>query len=445
MLPKLSANAPLLQRGTPVNELDQLVSRLQPSWIALRRDLHSFPEVGFTEFRTAACIASRLRNLGYDVRVGSELFDAEALVGMPPAEIIETARRRAIEGGADPSLVARMEGGFTGVVAELRRGAGPVVAMRFDIDALPITEPETASHFPSSLGFASRNRGLMHACGHDGHASIGIALAELAIEAQLPRAGTLRLIFQPAEEGGRGARPMAQAGIVDDADLFLALHIGCDLPSGQIATAATQMMFSTKWDATIHGRAAHAAGNPEAGQNALLAAAQAVTSLHALPRHGQFATHVNVGRIEAGTARNVVADRATMEIELRGDSQAAMDFMEQRGRIVLEAAAMAQGCTLDVVSRGVTIGERSSEAAKLVVGKAAALVVGEQSVLNEWPLGGGDDAAYFMKRVLDRGGEAAYFIVGSDLVAGHHATTFDFQERDIAIGARVLANVLAAA
>ena len=147
----------------------------------------------------------------------------------------------------------------------------------------------------------------MHACGRDGHATIGLGLAEMAAREPRNWSGTLRLVFQPAEEGGRGAWPTC-AGVVDDVDLFLALHLGCDLSSRKVAVSASDMMFSAKWDVHFEGRSAHASGNPEEGRNALLAAARATTLLYALPRHGRFATQVNVGRLNAGSARNIIAN-----------------------------------------------------------------------------------------------------------------------------------------
>lgn len=409
--------------------------------IAFRRDLHNHPELGFTEYRTQARIAERLEALGFAIRLGAEAMVRDAMIGVPPAAVLAAARGDAVAHGAQACYVDRMADGMTGLVAELRRGEGPVVAMRFDVDALPLAELTDASHLPNRLGFASHRAGAMHACGHDGHATIGIGLAELAARDLDGWQGTLRLLFQPAEEGGRGARPMVEAGVVDDADMFFALHLGCDLASGRIAASASEMMFSAKWDLHFEGVAAHAAGNPENGRNALLAAAQATIGLHALPRHGRFLTHVNVGRLEAGSARNVVPRSAVMEVELRGGEEEALQHMESRGRAVIEAAALAQGCKLTVREMGRTIGASSSPGAARLVRETARSLGGIDDI-DAWPLGGGDDAAFFMRRVQERGGEAAYLILGSDLAAGHHATNFDFNESDIGVGVRLMHGLL---
>lgn len=423
-------------------DLDAFIDSRADAWRALRRDLHGFPELGFGEYRTAAVLAGRLAALGYEIRLGAEVMRKDAMIGLPSRETVEAARRRALDDGADPHHVARMGHGQTGLVAELRRGAGPVVAMRFDIDALPIAEARTPDHLPHREGFASRFPDVMHACGHDGHATIGIGVAEAAASAHTQWRGTLRLIFQPAEEGGRGARPMVEAGVVDDADWFFALHLGCDLPSGSIGCEASQMMFSAKWDVTIGGLAAHAAANPENGRNALLAAAQAVVALHALPRHGLHATHVNVGRLEGGTARNVIAHEAGMQLELRSDHEDALEHLCSSARTLVSGIAAAHGCTAQIAEMGLTVGATASKAAARLVGEAARGLPGVANVLPDWPLGGGDDAAFFMRRVQERGGQAAYLILGSTLTAGHHAVNFDFDEADIATGVRLMTRLL---
>jgi aminobenzoyl-glutamate utilization protein A len=411
-------------------------------WTALRRDLHNYPEVGFTEFRTASLIAARLRRTGYRVRLGPSVMTASQRMGVPSAAEIDQARQQALACGSDPALVEAMGDGLTGVVAEMQRGEGPVIALRFDMDALPIEESSLPSHLPRRMGFASKRPGYMHACGHDGHATIGLVVAELAASAEARWRGTLRLIFQPAEEGGRGAWPMVDAGVVDDADWFFAFHIGCDLPSGKVASRATNMMFSSKWDSEFRGVSAHAAGNPELGRNALLAAAQAAIGLHALPRHGTHATHVNVGTLHAGSARNAVADLATLQLELRANAEAALVGLEDRARQILEGSAMAQGCSASIVAQGRTIGEETTPLAAMAVADAARSVSRAIELVESWPIGGGDDAAFFMKRVKERGGEAAYFIVGSNLSAGHHHPEFDFVEDDMGVAVEMLLKIV---
>ena len=419
------------------------------SVVALRRDLHTFPELGFLEYRTAALTADRLQRLGYAVKAGPEVMRADAMAGAPSASAVAAAQRDALAAGAPPEWVARMPGGQTGVVAELIRGVGPVLAFRFDMDALPVTETAAASHRPNRDGYRTQREGLMHACGHDGHTAIGLALAERLANPASGWQGTLRLIFQPAEEGGRGAKPMVAAGVVDDVDYFFAGHLGCKLPTGQLAAAATGFLYSRKIDVTFHGQAAHAAMGPQEGRNALLAAATAALGLHAISRHADEVTHVNVGKLVAGTGRNIIADTAEMWIEVRGESDASLDYMAGRAMQVLQGAALMQGVTVETTLMGETVGAVASPAAAAIVAAAGAQVAGISRVVPEWSIGGGDDATFMVRRVQERGGIAAYFILGSDLPAVHHAIDFDIDEASLDHGVqlfeRIAARVLGAA
>ena len=404
--------------------------------VALRRDMHRFPETGFLEYRTASRAAARLQALGFTVKAGPEVMRAEAMLGAPSAAATEDARRQAVLDGGVPGWIDRMPGGQTGVVAELGRGNGPVLAFRFDMDALPVNETGLGGHAPNAAGFRSVRPGSMHACGHDGHVAIGLAVAERLANAAAGWRGTLRLIFQPAEEGGRGAWPMAAAGVVDDVDHLFVAHLGCLLPSGQVAAEATGFLFSNKIDAVFSGVAAHAAMGPEEGRNALLAGATAALNLYAISRHAQGATRVNVGQMSAGSGRNIIADRCEMKLEVRGATADTLAFMDRRAREVLEGAATMHGVTLETRVVGRSAGIVQSPGAVAAVAAAAAALPGI-TVVPAWPIGGGDDATFLMQRVIDRGGEAAYFLIGSDLPAVHHAVDFDIDEASLDTGVRI--------
>ena len=405
--------------------------------VALRRDLHRHPEPGFLEYRTAALAAARLSSLGYAVKAGPEVMAQEAMMLPPPEADVAAAQAYAVAHGADPAWIARMPHGMTGLVAELRRGDGPVVAFRFDMDALPVTETDGAGHAPNASGHRSERPGLMHACGHDGHTAIGLVVAARLADPAARWAGTLRLVFQPAEEGGRGAWPMVQSGALDDVDQFYAGHLGCMLPSGEIAAEATGFLFSTKLDATFTGIAAHAAMGPEQGRNALLAGATAAIGLHGITRHGSAHTLVNVGRMVAGTGRNIVPNACTMQLEVRGATAAALTHMEGRARAVLEGAALMHDVTHTVAVVGRTAGIVQSPEAKRIVAETASSLPGTKAVRDGWSIGGGDDATFMMQRVQDRGGIAAYFLIGSDIAAVHHAHDFDIDEASLAHGVQL--------
>jgi len=267
----------------------------------------------------------------------------------------------------------------------------------------------------------------MHACGHDGHTAIGLAVAERLAHVKSQWTGTLRFIFQPAEEGGRGAQPIVASGLLDDVDVFLAAHLGCQLPSGQIALAADGFLWAEKWNVTFTGTAAHAAMCPEEGRNALLAASLAVPGLYALPRDGQSDTRINVGLFQAGRTRNVIADHAYLELELRASAQQGLQRLTEGARRMLEGAALSQGVHVDIDVYGTAISAQSDDA---IMKRLEAAVHKTQAgtVVRNWPIGGGDDATFMMQRVQERGGHAGYCLIGADIAAPHHASLFDFDE-----------------
>jgi aminobenzoyl-glutamate utilization protein A len=417
----------------PLRALGELAESLLPALTAIRRDLHRHPEPGWLEFRTTGVVARHLRTLGYGVRVGAECLRVEDARGVPAAEIVADHRHGA---GETAEL-----GVVSGVVAELDRGPGPTLALRFDMDATQVTESGASDHRPASEGFASGRDGVMHACGHDGHVAIGLGVADLLTRTPDWR-GRLRLIFQPAEEGGRGAWPMVTAGVVDDVDVFAALHIADEaLAPGEIALSATGFLASVKLDVEFRGVAAHAAGAPERGRNALLAAAQAALALHALPRHGHGATFVNAGVLRAGTGRNVVADRALLQCEVRGGSDAICRSLDAAARRVVAGAAAMQGVEVDVRVVGETIGGHSDPELVARLGAVARALPTTTRIRESHPLGGGEDATFFMRRVQERGGQALYFLLGGGSPSGHHSSTFDFDERALAHGAALLAGL----
>jgi aminobenzoyl-glutamate utilization protein A len=317
--------------------------------VETRRDLHRHPELGLTEFRTASLVAERLDKLGLDLKLGREAMDSGSRVGVPSEAVLDEAYARAAAEGAPAAYLPAFAGGHTAVVGTLR-GAhpGPVVALRVDMDALPILEDDTQAHRPAREGYISAHRGVMHACAHDGHTAIGLAVAEVLAACRAELHGTVKFIFQPGEEGGRGALPMVQAGVVDDVDKFIAIHLGTGVPSGQFRTQVYGHLASAKLDVTFRGQAAHAGSHPEEGRNALLAGATAVLGLYGISRHREGRTRVNVGTMRGGSGRNVIADEAFLQIEVRGDNAEITDYMLGRAQEVLRGAALGQGVEVDI-------------------------------------------------------------------------------------------------
>lgn len=223
-----------------------------------RRDFHRFPEMAWYEMRTSAIIAKTLTELGYEVLTGRQVCLESARIGVPSEEELEAhASQVLMQGAPEAYLTEDMKQGFTGVIGILRCGEGPVVALRFDIDALGLIEAETEDHRPFREGFASRNVGVMHACGHDAHGAIGLGTAEVLMKLRSHLHGTIKLIFQPGEEGVKGARAIVAHGHLDDVDYFLGTHVaptkGPD--DGDVTPGTWGSLATSKYDAHFSGAA----------------------------------------------------------------------------------------------------------------------------------------------------------------------------------------------
>lgn len=417
---------------------------LREELVALRREFHRYAEPGWLEMRTASRIARELKDMGYEeILLGRDVCLAEARMGVPGEEVLRAHYAWAEENGADSFYLPHTEGGFTGVAAILRCGEGPTVALRFDIDALGVRESGEEGHRPYEEGFASVTDGVMHACGHDGHAAIGLGTAKLLMKYREMLRGTVKLIFQPAEEGVRGARSIVEKGLLDDVDYVLGGHIfptdkapGADV--AVFAEGAQGALATTKLDFIFKGRAVHAAIAPQEGKNALLAAAAATVNLHAIPRYGIVPTHVNVGRFTAGTGRNVVAEEAKMEIEVRGATSEANDYMERRAIAIAEAAAAMYGCELQTVFMGGAPAMENSWTLAERVQRVAA-EQGYNAVALTAMDGGSEDFSYLARRVIERGGEGTFFSLLTPCAAVNHNDKFDFDEKILPLGVEVFA------
>ena len=148
---------------TPIEKIQQITKQIEPELIAQRRDFHKYAETGWLEMCTSSIIARKLTELGYEVLTGEDVCLVEARMGVPEEAVLKEAYERALAQGADPEFRPRTRGGMTGVIGILHCGEGPVMALRFDIDALGVTESDEAEHKPAALGFASVNPGVMHA------------------------------------------------------------------------------------------------------------------------------------------------------------------------------------------------------------------------------------------------------------------------------------------
>ena len=369
--------------------MEQLLDQIR-TW---RRHLHAIPEIGFQEYKTSKYLYEELEKMGYQ-----------------PLKITET-----------------------GIAVYLDFHKEKTLAFRSDIDALEIEEQ-------TGVSFKSTHQGKMHACGHDGHTAIGLGLAHTLKQFESGLHGVIKLIFQPAEEGTRGARAMVDAGVVDDVDYFTAVHIGTGVPADTVVCGSDNFMATTKFDAHFTGTAAHAGAKPEDGHNALLAAAQATLALHAIAPHSEGASRVNVGVMQAGSGRNVVPASALLKVETRGASDVINQYVFDRAQQAIQGAATMYGVGVETRLMGAATASSPSPQWVAWLQSQAAQVAGvNQAIERVEAPAGSEDATLMMARVQQHQGQASYVVFGTQLAAGHHNEKFDFDEQVLAIAVETLA------
>ena len=334
-----------------------------------------------------------------------------------------------------------MTGGMTGVIGILHfDNPGPVAALRCDMDCNDVTETDDTNHKPNLDNFASMHPYEMHACGHDGHTTVGLAVAKILSEMKSKLGGTVKFIFQPAEEGVRGAHAMVESGLIDNVNYMLGAHFGFQMKqTGSIACDVTGFLATTKYDAVFTGIPAHAGAAPETGKNALLAAACAALNLHAIARHSAGASRINVGKLIAGSGRNVIGDKALIQLETRGASSEINQYMEDEAARVLKAAAAMYDVNVEIKKvGGAAGGSNSPKLAEQLKEYASELGIFNK-IVGKCDFGASEDFSYFMEHVQAHGGEAAYMMIGADLAAGHHDSHFNFDEKALSYSAKMLA------
>ncbi|GKX59363.1 amidohydrolase [Leminorella grimontii] len=407
-----------------------------------RREFHRYPETGWAEFVTTARLIEKLEAMGHTVLTGESIINPAFVRGRSPA-IVEKAKRAAKERGIDDALLARI-GDYTGCAVVFDTGRpGPTVAFRFDIDCVNVQETDRNEHTPNREGFSSTNPGYMHACGHDGHTAIGLGVARWLVENRdMPLKGVIKLIFQPAEEGVRGARPIAESGILDDVDYFACGHLGCDIPSGVVVAAPERYLSTLKMDMRFKGKAAHAGMEPHAGKNALLAACNATVQIMSLPTHGEGMTRVNVGVLKAGEGRNVIPSFAEMQVEVRGENEKINNYMTEEALRRAKGVAQSFDVELETEVMGEAVDFIPDDEMTAYVTDIAQTVPGVKEVQRTMNFNGSEDATLLIKCVQAHGGKAAYFVVGSDIPAGHHQAEFDIDEKQLFTGFSIFTGLL---
>lgn len=423
-------------------KIEKMADDMYEETVKIRRDFHKYPEPGWVEIRTSSLIARRLTELGYQVLIGEDVCAGKGMMGLLSPEEFEQEYERAVQEGADMEFAPHMKNGFTGVIGILKNGDGPVVALRFDIDALYMTENHVEEHRPYREGFSSVNVNYMHACGHDGHAAMGLGVAKILMSIKNQLHGTVRLIFQPAEEGVRGAKAIVEHGHLDGVDYLIGSHITpLDGFDGDVIPGAYGSLATTKMDVEFMGKAAHAGSAPQKGKNVMLGIATAISNLYSIPRTGLGASRINVGTVRAGTGRNVIADYAKMQIEVRGETSEINEYMENYAKRIIQSAAEMHGLSYRITMMGAAITIKSDD--KLVKRVREMAEKNLKTVMlstdDYMRLGGSEDFSIMMKRVQDNGGLATFLRILSPLSDVPHGTGFDFDEHCLISGIKVFA------
>lgn len=375
---------------------------LADSVVALRRQVHRHPELGFREVETAALAARRLAELGIAVRTGV---------------------------------------GKTGVVGDLGT-SGPCIALRADMDALPMQEE-------NSVPYASAVPGVMHACGHDAHVAclLGAAqlLAEEAAAGRLP--GRVRFLFQPSEEaqdaeGLSGGMRMAAEGAMQGADAVVGLHVWADDPLGSISLRdGTMTAHPDKFELVVEGKEAHGA-MPHRGNDAIVLAAQVIQALQTVVSRRTDPTHAKVltiGTIQGGTKDNIVAGRVSMTGTLRTFDEATREaLLAEMEKACSVARALGGDYALKVIPGYMAV-ENDPRLSDLVRQVGVGLLGAEN--VREAPLEmGGEDFSYFAQAA-----PGCLFWLGAATPGEpkrlHHHPRFDIDERCLPLGTALLAEI----
>jgi len=385
----------------PAVDLSQIrldIRTLQPQLVEWRRRLHQLPELGFKEQLTSEFIAQKLQEWGIKYQSG----------------------------------IAQ-----TGIVATIASDRiGPVLAIRADLDALPIQEQ-------NDVPYRSQHDGIMHACGHDGHIAIALGTAYYLCQHRQDFAGTVKIIFQPAEEGPGGAKPMIEAGVLQDPDVdaIIGLHLWNNLPLGTIGVRSGPLMAAVEsFNCTILGKGGHGA-MPHQTIDSILVSAQIVNALQSIVARNVDPIEsavVTVGKLHAGTAINVIADTAQMSGTVRYFNPKLEGYFHQRIEQVIAGICQSHGASyqLDYYQLYPPV-INNTKMAQLVRSVASDVVETPAGIVPECQTMGGEDMAFFLQAV-----PGCYFFVGTanptkNLVYPHHHPQFDFDETALGIGAEI--------
>ena len=378
--------------------IGSLIREITPDAVALRRELHAAPELSFREHATARRVAERLR--------------------------------------AVPGLEVRENVAGTGVVA-LLRGAGPCIALRAELDALPINEETGAPH-------ASRNPGVMHACGHDGHVAMLVAAATVLAAVADQIAGSVKFIFQPAEEDGAGADGMCRAGVLADPPVsaIFSLHGWSQGNLGEVAATGGPASASTD---TIHltvlGRGAHG-GHPDHGIDPIVVSARIVDALQTIASRSispMDPVVVTIGSIHGGSAVNVIPPTVEMSGTIRTLDEAVRQRVRQLADRLIRRTAEAHGAHVDLeIREGYPVTVNNPGMSEFVLQTAEAVLGAEKVVRGLRPSTGAEDFAYYLREVPGSTFRLGLRPPGRESYPAPHQPDFDFNDDAIGPGLLML-------
>jgi amidohydrolase len=389
--------------------LDELIARHLPRVTEIRHDLHAHPELGYQERRTSQVVRAELEKAG--VKFVGELAGGTGVLGYIPAT-------------TDPATA-------------------PTVALRADMDALPIQED-------TGKPYASQTPGVMHACGHDGHTSILLGAAKVLAEAP-ERPNNVLLVFQPAEEGGAGGRKMCEDGVLcgkvlgNPADVIFGLHGFPMLNVGQVATCTGPMLASAdQFEITVNGKGGHAA-MPHYGIDPIVVASHIVTALQTISSRNVGALDsvvVTIGMVKAGTAHNIIPDTAELVGTLRTLNNDTRRLAQQRIRDIATHVAEAFGATADIKMEDgypVTFNEATA-AQRLRAALAESLGAGLISQ-DCPPVMGGEDFSFYGRET-----RACFYWLGlsaegQEQYPNLHAPQFDFNDEALPVGMKAMCSL----
>ncbi|MDU7143152.1 MAG: amidohydrolase [Anaerococcus vaginalis] len=403
---------------------------IEEELIRLRRHFHKYAEPAWMEFLTTAKIIEELKNYNLDLYYGKEIYFNKRM-GLPEKNMVESYKN-----SISISNIEKKEeilDSYTGLIAVLdTKKIGPNIGFRFDIDANELCESNSLGHLPNILNFSSKNSFAMHACGHDAHMSIGIELAKILASNIKKLKGKIIFIFQPAEEGVRGAYSLMNNPIIDKLDYLAGMHIGMDVKRGEIGVGSHGFLATKKIDIIFKGKASHAGASPEKGHNALLAASSAVLNFNSLAQHSMGEARINVGKLNAGSGRNIIANKAKIEMEIRGENDHIISYLYDGVNRIVEGSAISYDCSYEIEIKGQAPSLISYDEEFI---KNLRNYYKEKSYkLVDANLKGSEDIAYLLNEVRKAGGKTVHFILGSNLKDSHHSEEFDINEKDMLRG-----------